>query len=369
MKNIVCAFVLTLLLNSFYSQNTNITSLNSDRKVNIGLNLGDILRTSGPNNYRKSFDLVELNARYMINNRVGIKFDIAYDKFEFPRSKTSLTRISIQPVISLKELLLLDDISDKFNVLIHVGGGYSILKNRDEKGSPGDNMLNTILGFTPIYKINDRLSFNIDGSIIWNIMENKGFDWSSTPTHYYGSMTLGLSYTLGKYVKVKNLSFVSKRNTTSIDSLENDMKILEDSEEEMKTKIDNLNQINIDLKNKIDELETKLFEDTEKIKLIQVSIDSFRIRENQKDEMIPVKGYYIVVGSYKNLNNAENMKNKFIANGYRNTIILRKTKIVDNLILTIYNVAIFYSRNKAEVNSEFNKSLVLEPKAWIMEIK
>ena len=85
--------------------------------------------------------------------------------------------------------------------------------------------------------------------------------------------------------------------------------------------------------------------------------------------MIPVKGYYIVVGSYKNLNNAENMKNKFIANGYRNTIILRKTKIVDNLILTIYNVAIFYSRNKAEVNSEFNKSLVLEPKAWIMEIK
>ena len=85
MKNIVCAFVLTLLLNSFYSQNTNITSLNSDRKVNIGLNLGDILRTSGPNNYRKSFDLVELNARYMINNRVGIKFDIAYDKFEFPR--------------------------------------------------------------------------------------------------------------------------------------------------------------------------------------------------------------------------------------------------------------------------------------------
>ena len=39
----------------------------------------------------------------------------------------------------------------------------------------------------------------------------------------------------------------------------------------------------------------------------------------------------------------------------------------DNLMVTIYNVAIFYSRNKAEVKSEFNK-MSLEEKPWIMEI-
>ena len=146
------------------------------------------------------------------------------------------------------------------------------------------------------------------------------------------------------------------------------MNILEASKGEMKTKINTLNQLNIDLTNKINILENKVSEDTEKIKSIQGSIDSFLIRENQKEEMIPTKGYYLVIGSYKNLNNAENLKKNYISNGYRNTLIVRNTKKIDNLMVTIYNVAIFYSRNKAEVKSEFNKSIALEEKPWIMEI-
>ena len=51
-----------------------------------------------------------------------------------------------------------------------------------------------------------------------------------------------------------------------------------------------------------------------------------------------------------------------------NTLIVKNTKKIDNLMVTIYNVAIFYSRNKAEVKSEFNKSIALEEKPWIMEI-
>jgi hypothetical protein len=369
MKNIFLVFVLTFILTAFYCQENDFNGINSKRNFTIGLNvLGDVLRTSGPNNYKKSFDLVEFNTRYMINNRVGIKLDVAFDKFDYSRSNTSLTRISIQPVISLTELLNLNDISDKFDVLFHFGGGYSILKNRDEKGSAGDNMINTIFGFTPIYKISDRFSFNVDGSIIWNIMENKGFDWNTDPAHYYGTINLGFSYLFGKQGKAENLSSNSKRNNSSIDSLKYHMNILEASKGEMKTKINTLNQLNIDLTNKINILENKVSEDTEKIKSIQGSIDSFLIRENQKEEMIPTKGYYLVIGSYKNLNNAENIKKNYISNGYRNTLIVRNTKKIDNLMVTIYNVAIFYSRNKAEVKSEFNKSIALEEKPWIMEI-
>ena len=369
MKNIFFVFVLTFILTAFYSQEKDFNGINSKRNFTIGLNvLGDALRTSGPNNYKKSFDLVEFNTRYMINNRVGIKLDVAFDKFDYSRSNTSLTRISIQPVISLTELLNLNDISDKFDVLFHFGGGYSILKNRDEKGSAGDNMINTIFGFTPIYKISDRFSFNVDGSIIWNIMENKGFDWNTDPAHYYATINLGFSYLLGKQGKAENLRSNSKRNNSSIDSLKYHMNILEASKGEMKSKINTLNQLNIDLTNKINILENKVVEDTEKIKSIQGSIDSFLIRENQKEEMIPTKGYYLVIGSYKNLNNAENLKKNYISNGYRNTLIVRNTKKIDNLMVTIYNVAIFYSRNKAEVKSEFNKSIALEEKPWIMEI-
>jgi OOP family OmpA-OmpF porin len=163
-----------------------------------------------------SFSHYEANYRYMLNNRVGFKFDVGFDNFKFKdgHPHTQALRFSIQPTFNLTDILHFDDFSKRLGLQLHVGAGYATMWNKTLLSGPAelfsaqegavDEMLQGIIGLTPQFKINEKLSINADISFMANIRQNNGFDFEALPVQgggfsgYYAAATVGFNYYLGK---------------------------------------------------------------------------------------------------------------------------------------------------------------------------
>lgn len=208
MKNLFC------ILAVLFSVQVNSQSMN---KSSIGFNIGGHDGMSKTNHYTRLNQLnhYELNYRYMMNNRFGLKFDAGFDNFQFvdDHPATSALRFSIQPTFNLTDLLHMNNFSTRWGILLHMGAGYAAMWNKEVRGpneilnlkeGSVDEMLQGIIGLTPQFKLNERLSINGDIAFMGNIRQNYGFDFESAPIQgggfsgYYATATIGFSYYIGK---------------------------------------------------------------------------------------------------------------------------------------------------------------------------
>jgi len=205
------------------------------------------------------FTHYEANYRYMLNNRVGLKFDAGFDNFKFTdgHPPTQALRFSIQPVFNLTDLLHMNDFSKRLGMQLHVGGGYATMWNKTLLSGPAelftaqegsvDEMLQGIVGLTPQFKVTEKLSINADVSFMANIRQNNGFDFEATPMQgggfsgYYASATIGFNYYLGKSAKHADWSYTPRLNPSDlakIDALQAQVKALEAQMKEIDTVIE-----------------------------------------------------------------------------------------------------------------------------------
>ena len=208
MKNLFC------ILAVLFSVQVNSQSMN---KSSIGFNIGGHDGMSKTNHYTRLHQLnhYELNYRYMMNNRFGLKFDAGFDNFQFvdDHPATSALRFSIQPTFNLTDLLHMNNFTTRWGILLHMGAGYAVMWNKEVRGPNGilnlkegsvDEILQGIIGLTPQFKLNERLSINGDIAFMGNIRQNYGFDFESAPIQgggfsgYYATATIGFSYYIGK---------------------------------------------------------------------------------------------------------------------------------------------------------------------------
>ena len=208
MKNLFC------ILAVLFSVQVNSQSMN---KSSIGFNIGGHDGMSKTNHYTRLHQLnhYELNYRYMMNNRFGLKFDAGFDNFQFvdDHPATNALRFSIQPTFNLTDLLHMNNFSTRWGILLHMGAGYAAMWNKEVRGpneilnlkeGSVDEMLQGIIGLTPQFKLNERLSINGDIAFMGNIRQNYGFDFESAPIQgggfsgYYATATIGFSYYIGK---------------------------------------------------------------------------------------------------------------------------------------------------------------------------
>ena len=208
MKNLF--FIVAVL----FSVQVNSQSMN---KSSIGFNIGGHDGMSKTNHYTRLNQLnhYELNYRYMMNNRFGLKFDAGFDNFQFvdDHPATNALRFSIQPTFNLTDLLHMNNFSTRWGILLHMGAGYAAMWNKEVRGpneilnlkeGSVDEMLQGIIGLTPQFKLNERLSINGDIAFMGNIRQNYGFDFESAPIQgggfsgYYATATIGFSYYIGK---------------------------------------------------------------------------------------------------------------------------------------------------------------------------
>ena len=208
MKNLFC------ILAVLFSVQVNSQSMN---KSSIGFNIGGHDGMSKTNHYTRLHQLnhYELNYRYMMNNRFGLKFDAGFDNFQFvdDHPATNALRFSIQPTFNLTDLLHMNNFTTRWGILLHMGAGYAVMWNKEVRGpneilnlkeGSVDEMLQGIIGLTPQFKLNERLSINGDIAFMGNIRQNYGFDFESAPIQgggfsgYYATATIGFSYYIGK---------------------------------------------------------------------------------------------------------------------------------------------------------------------------
>ena len=155
--------------------------------VNVGGRFGGAVDTI--NNYKVSPGIhADGGVRYQLNELISIRGGLSYDGFKTSRDKlndldtanltdnSSLISGTIEAVVNLKKLKFMSFIPEKIGLNFHAGLGLSTMSNSNVKkfntdnnitpSDPGlkgnDDMINIVFGLTPQYKLNDKISINLD---------------------------------------------------------------------------------------------------------------------------------------------------------------------------------------------------------------
>lgn len=126
-----------------------------------------------------------IGVAYKITPLFSARLDAGLDQF----GDNNMSRLSVHGLVNLSSMLKLTD--SKYGVSAHVGAGVSNRVNdllfNDDYRMTGDGMMNTILGLTPSYKLNDKMSIQLDASYIL-LMK------SDTDMGSYLNTTVGIAY-------------------------------------------------------------------------------------------------------------------------------------------------------------------------------
>jgi OOP family OmpA-OmpF porin len=154
-----------------------------------------------------------VGAKYNFSEMVGLKMDLAFDRFnnrEETKSKpfeVAQYRTSIQAVFNLNSFIKPINYVSRFNLLFRAGLQFAILKpiaaDYNKNVSNGDNYAGIVVGLSPVVRISKKTFIFIDFSSFSNYGQNLTWNGkhsvksTNTTGHMY-SATLGLSFALDK---------------------------------------------------------------------------------------------------------------------------------------------------------------------------
>lgn len=186
--------------------------------------------TSTPSPY-----VIDLGARYMFNNKFGLKADFGYNSFEGKDESKSFDtkyyRADIQAVANLGRIMNFETWTQSLGLLAHAGFGLAMLE-REDPSYVKDRMGNFMAGVTGQIKLTDRIALTGDFTTILNAAQNAAFDGASTPnaSGFSGILfngTVGVAVYLGKNTKHADwVTLVDKdvlALTDRVDNIENKM--------------------------------------------------------------------------------------------------------------------------------------------------
>jgi outer membrane protein OmpA-like peptidoglycan-associated protein len=177
---------------------------------------------------------VDLGARYMINNKFGLKADFGYNTFEAKSDSkdfsTQYYRFDVQGVANLGRIMNFETWTNTIGLLGHTGFGVGYLD--------GDNFINKdyvanyIAGITAQIKLSSKFALSGDLTTIYNSKQTNTFDGAGKNPESRGftghvfNATLGLTYYLGKNETHADW-FVDNKNALEIEALKEKVAAIE----------------------------------------------------------------------------------------------------------------------------------------------
>jgi len=156
--------------------------------IDFGVGVNKPTRGLSPGYYVGTFENLsaELGARYMFNDRVGLKLNTIYNNFQegdsSPEFNSEFIQFNIDGVVNLRQLLELDDFTQKFNLLATGGLGYAFSSFDDSSSfsdAGTDSMLTVNAGLIPQYKISDKFALDLNLGLSGVIRQDYTFDGNS----------------------------------------------------------------------------------------------------------------------------------------------------------------------------------------------
>lgn len=175
-------------------------SLFSQHFVDVNLGMNSTVFDSEQNSNFKHYGL---GYKYLFDDVWGIKLDFALDKFEKAStqiSPVSHTRVSLQAVANLNNLLNPNNSSEYFGLLAHSGIGYGEIKTDGISGT--DHLANVLVGITPTLKITESFGIYIDDTIVYNLSQHIDFKgayvynggYPASVTKIYNNLSFGVYF-------------------------------------------------------------------------------------------------------------------------------------------------------------------------------
>ena len=219
------ALVLAATVSSVNAQTeTKTTTENDYNKWSIelagGVNKPQRPMTSGYFTATPSPYIIDLGARYMFNNKFGLKADFGYNSFEGKNSSASFDtkyyRADIQAVANLGRIMNFETWTNTIGLLGHAGFGLSQLE--DKNSSLKDKMGNFMAGVTGQIKLSNRIALTGDFTTILNAAQDVTFDAATARASrgFSGILfngTVGVTVYLGK--NAKHADWVSSADATN----------------------------------------------------------------------------------------------------------------------------------------------------------
>ena len=225
MKKLMFALVLAATVSTVNAQTeTKTTTENDYNKWSIelagGVNKPQRPMTSGYFTATPSPYIIDLGARYMFNNKFGLKADFGYNSFEGKNSSASFDtkyyRADIQAVANLGRIMNFETWTNTIGLLGHAGFGLSQLE--DKNSSLKDKMGNFMAGVTGQIKLSNRIALTGDFTTILNAAQDVTFDAATARASrgFSGILfngTVGVTVYLGK--NAKHADWVSSADATN----------------------------------------------------------------------------------------------------------------------------------------------------------
>ncbi|OYU81011.1 MAG: flagellar motor protein MotB [Flavobacterium sp. BFFFF1] len=175
-----------------------------------------------------SFFTADLGARYMFNNKVGIKFDIGYSRLQAKDNSiapftTHYYRADVQGVVNMGRVLNFETWTKRIGFLAHAGGGYGQFKSDDQEYT--DRVGNFIIGLTGQFKLSNRVVITGDFTSMTDLFQNRTFDGTSRIHEQRGweggifTGTIGLTVYLGRHEQHADWYIDTDKNKEEIDAL------------------------------------------------------------------------------------------------------------------------------------------------------
>jgi OOP family OmpA-OmpF porin len=217
-KNVLSVLVTVLSVSALFAQKEQDKKENVSKEFNhwsmdINSGISKPMTPFTPKQHVSDLNLfhVDLGARYMFNNKFGVKLDFGYDQYKNDSGSAlkfdgQYFRTDFQGVANLGRLLNFEDWTQRLNLQAHMGAGYSFMKNDTHNGA--DNMANFLVGLTGQIKLSERVALNADFTLVNNVRQHYTYDGVRIDLNedrgFNGTLynaSLGLSIYLGKNKK------------------------------------------------------------------------------------------------------------------------------------------------------------------------
>ncbi len=217
MKKIISTILFLSIVFTIQAQDEKYNKWSADVRFGMNKPVNSVSMTSG---YETTSPLSPWAAgagvRYMMNNKVGLRLGINYNSFtnsdDSKKFDSRTIDVNLQGVANLGRIFGFENWTKRFGLLTHAGIGLGSLRGVGENSvdigddkyiSNSDDFITVDVGFTPQFKISNKVSLFLDLALQMNMKQQRNFDTFGSNNNigiqgFNYMATLGLNVYFGK---------------------------------------------------------------------------------------------------------------------------------------------------------------------------